>query len=193
MDIFFLNLQAANTGLSSDISTIIVGIVHVAATFASSVLVDRAGRKILLLLSIIVMTITLIALGIFFFIQASDAEAAASLGWLPLTSLCVYIIAFALGFGPIPWLLISEMLSKEVGTVIGPICGAFNWFLAFLITLTFTPISSAIGIGPTFWIFAVICLIGSFFVFFVIPETKGKSMVEIQRMLGGEKDVDECQ
>jgi fatty acid desaturase len=132
--------------------------------------------------------LTLIALGVFFFIQDSNPDLAASLGWLPLTSLCIYIISFALGFGPIPWLLMSEVLSKEVGTVVGPICGAFNWFLAFLITLTFSPISHAIGIGPTFWIFAVISLLGIFFVFLIVPETKGKSMAEIQRMLSGESD-----
>lgn len=156
---------------------------------ASSVLVDRAGRKILLLISIITMTITLIALGVFFYIQDSDPESAKNMGWLPLTSLCVYMVAFALGFGPIPWLAMSEVLPKEISAIVGSVSGAFNWLLAFLITATFNSISEAIGIGQTFWIFAGFSLVGIIFVFLVIPETKGKSMADIQRMLSGEKVV----
>lgn len=162
---------------------------HLVATFASSMLVDRLGRKVLLLFSIVVMTISLTALGVFFFIQESDSKAASELGWLPLSSLCLYIIAFALGFGPIPWLMLSEVYSKEVNAIASPLSGAFNWSLAFLITATFGTISSGIGIGPTFWIFAGLSVVGTIFVFLVVPETKGKSMIEIQRMLAGEKDV----
>jgi Sugar (and other) transporter len=136
------------------------------------------------------MTLTLTALGVFFFIQKSDPEAAKNIGWLPLTSLCIYIIAFALGFGPITWLMMSEVLSKEINSIVGPICGALNWSLAFVITATFTSISDGIGIGPTFWIFASLSGLGTLFVFFIIPETKGKSMTEIQRMLSGEKTID---
>ena len=161
---------------------------HLIATFASSMLVDRLGRKVLLLFSIVVMTISLTALGIFFFIQERDAKAAGDLGWLPLSSLCLYIISFALGFGPIPWLMLSEVYSKEVNAIASPMSGALNWSLAFIITATFGSISIGIGIGATFWIFAGLSVLGTIFVFLVIPETKGKSMLEIQRMLAGEKN-----
>lgn len=152
-------------------------------------LVDRLGRKVLLLISIITMSLSLTALGVFFFIQESDNKGASDLGWLPLSSLCLYIIAFALGFGPIPWLMLSEVYSKEVNTIASPVSGALNWSLAFLITSTFGTISSGIGIGPTFWVFAGLSVIGTIFVFLVVPETKGKSMIEIQRTLAGEKNV----
>jgi MFS family permease len=161
--------------------------VHVFATLAGSLLVDKAGRKILLLLSIIVMTLTLIALGVFFYIADNDKELAESLSWLPLTSLCVYLIAFALGYGPIPWLMLSEIYSKEYNALASPLTGAFNWSLAFVITLTFGMISDAIGIGQTFWVFAGLSVIGTIFTFLFVPETKGKSMTEIQQMLNGEK------
>lgn len=153
----------------------------------SSSLVDRAGRKILLLISIIVMTVTLTALGVFFYIQDNNPEQAENIGWLPITSLCVYMVAFALGFGPISWLMMSEVLSNEINAIVSPICGAFNWGLAFLITATLISISDAIGIGQTFWIFAGISLVGTIFTVLLIPETKGKSLTEIQRMLSGEK------
>lgn len=136
------------------------------------------------------MTIMLIALGVFFYIQDTDKETAENIGWLPLTSLCIYIIAFALGFGPIPWIIASEVYSKEMSPIASPLSGAFNWGLAFVITATFNSISKGIGIGQTFWIFAGLSALGTAFVLFVVPETKGKSMREIQRMLNGEKVID---
>jgi MFS family permease len=163
--------------------------VHLFATLAGSLLVDKAGRKILLLLSIIVMTLMLVSLGVFFYIADNAPETAKSLGWLPLTSLCVYLIAFALGYGPVPWLMLSEIYSNEYNAVASPLTGAFNWGLAFVITLTFGSISAAIGIGETFWIFAGLSVVGTIFTFMFVPETKGRSMNDIQRMLNGEKIV----
>jgi facilitated trehalose transporter len=69
------------------------------------------------------MSVTLLALGSFFHIQQKDPELAKSIGWLPITSLTIYIIAFALGFGPIPWLLVAELYSKEVQSVMSSITG----------------------------------------------------------------------
>lgn len=83
----------------------------------------------------------------------------------------------------------SEVLSKDISTVVGPVCGALNWSLAFLITATFKMISDGIGIGQTFWIFAGLSLLGTIFTLLIVPETKGKSMAEIQRMLSGEKAI----
>lgn len=150
-------------------------------------MVDKAGRKILLLISIIVMTIMLTALGIFFYIADNNQELAETLGWLPLTSLCIYLIAFAIGYGPVPWLMLSEIYSKEYNAIASPITGSFNWLLAFIITVTFGSISTAIGIGQTFWIFAGLSVLGTIFTFLLVPETKGKSMNDIQRILNGEK------
>lgn len=77
----------------------IVGGVHVAATLLSALIVDKAGRKILLLLSMIVMCLMLVALGVFFYILDNSPENATAIGWIPLVSLCTYIIFFAIGYG----------------------------------------------------------------------------------------------
>lgn len=157
------------------------------ATLAGSLLVDKAGRKLLLLVSIIVMTLNLIAIGVFFYISDNDKETASHLGWLPLTSLCLYLVFFAIGYGPVPWLMLSEIYSKEYNAFASPITGAFNWFLAFVITCTFGSVKDSIGIGQTFWIFAALSVVGTIFTFLFVPETKGKSINDIQRMLNGEK------
>lgn len=144
---------------------------------------DRAGRRILLLISISVMTLSLGALGSFFFVRDLDAELAETLGWLPLTSLSIFIIAFALGFGPIPWLMVSELYSKDINYIASPVTGFINPCLTFLVSSTFTMLTESIGVGQTFWIYAGCSFVGIFYVFFLVPETKGKSLAEIQSML----------
>lgn len=173
--------------MPADINTIIVGTVNFIATLLSVFLIDRLGRRILLLLSITIMAFSLVALGLFFFLQDVNPEVAENLGWLPLTSLCMYIISFALGFGPIPWLMISELYSKDINAIASPLTGFVNPCLTFLVSSTFNMLSRAIGTGPTFWIYAGWCFVGIFYVFFMVPETKGKSLAEIQQMLANKQ------
>jgi len=94
-------------------STIIVGIMSVIATYVSTLIVDRLGRKILLLSSIIVMAICTLLIGAFFYMKANEYDVS-SIGLIPLTSMCVFIILFSLGFGPIPWMLIGEIFPAQI-------------------------------------------------------------------------------
>lgn len=86
--------------------------------------------------------------------------------------------------------MVGEIFPPDVKGLASSICGAFNWTLAFVITKTFTNIRDAIGIGETFWLFSAFSIVGTLFVFFVVPETKGKSLADIQKMLAGEKPID---
>jgi SP family facilitated glucose transporter-like MFS transporter 8 len=164
-------------------STIIIGAMLFLSSCGGCFFVDRVGRRVLLLVSIIIMTLTLIALGTFFFIQSVDEQTAESLGWLPLTSLCIYILAFPFGFGGVSWLVVSEVAPKNIKAFCGPIIGFFAWALTFLITLSFTNVIELFGSGPTFWIFAGFSVVGIFFTYFVVPETKGRTLAEIENSL----------
>jgi hypothetical protein len=93
----------------------------------------------------------------------------------------------SLGYGPLPWLVMSEVYSTEVKSILGPITGSFCWLLAFVVTVTFGYIRDAIGMGETFWLFAGITFLGIPFAIFVVVETKARTMSEIQRLLAGEK------
>lgn len=84
-------------------------------------------------------------------------------------------------------MMMGELFSNDIKGIAGSIAGAFNWALAFLITSTFEKMKDALGEGETFWLFTAFCVVGLLFVFFFVPETKGKSLAQIQQILAGEK------
>jgi SP family facilitated glucose transporter-like MFS transporter 8 len=168
-------------------SSIVIGVIQFLSSLASSVLIDRLGRRVLLSFSIIFCTVTLFSIGTFFFIQSVNVELANTLGWLPLTSLCVYMIAYPSGYGGIPWVVLSEVAPLNFKAFCSPAVGVFGWSMAFLVTLSFNYVTALLGIGPTFWLFGSASILGTLFTLFVVPETKGKSLAEIQELLNKTK------
>lgn len=179
---------AAKTELGPEVQTIIVGIMQVVATLVSTLVVDHWGRRKLLLVSDAVMAVCTIALGSYFHMLESDKDSVTGLGWLPVTALCVFIITFSLGFGPVPWLMLGEIFSPDVKGLAGSLSGTLNWLLAFIVTKTFTNLTQALNKSGTFWLFSGFSVVGTLFVFFVVIETKGKSLSDIQKELSGEKE-----
>lgn len=175
----------ANTGIDANLSTIVVGIMQVVATFVSVMVVDKLGRRLLLLVSASVMALSTICMGVYFYMQEHDPKSVTTLGWLPVCSLCIFIIMFSLGFGPVPWLMMGEVFASNIKGVAGSIAGTTNWVLAFIVTKTFVNLKTALGTGQTFWLYAGITIVGAIFVFLLVPETKGKSLNEIQEILAG--------
>ncbi|XP_032598795.1 facilitated trehalose transporter Tret1-2 homolog isoform X3 [Drosophila grimshawi] len=190
--IFYSNaiFEAANTGIRSDMSTILIGVMQVVATFVSVLVVDKLGRRILLLASGIVMALSTIAIGVYFYMKDQDEKSVDNLGWLPVSSLCVFIVMFSIGFGPVPWLMMGELFATDIKGFAGSIAGTTNWVLAFVVTKTFKNLNEGLGTGGTFWLFAGLTLVGVIFVFFAVPETKGKSLNEIQQELAGNSNLE---
>lgn len=181
--------DSAGATLDAAISTIIIGVIQVIATFISSLVVDKLGRRILLLLSALVMCVCSTALGVFFFLKdthGGESSIVQAISWLPLLSLSLFIIAFSLGFGPIPWMMAGDLCLIDIKAFVGSTAGTLNWLLSFTVTSTFNSLNTAIGSGQVFWLFAGIMVLGFVFIFFVVPETKGKSVDEIQLLLGAE-------
>ncbi|XP_059607340.1 facilitated trehalose transporter Tret1 isoform X2 [Phlebotomus argentipes] len=179
--------EAANTGIEAGVATIIVGVMQVVATFLATLMVDRLGRRVLLITSDCAMATCTLLLGVYFFLKDQDAERVANLGWLPIVSLCVFIVMFSIGFGPIPFIIIGELFASDIKGVAGGVAMTINWTLAFVITKAFPSLLDAIGSGPTFWIFSGLSFLGTVFLVFYLPETKGKSLAEIQFLLNGQR------
>lgn len=182
--------DSAGSSLQPQIATIIIGVLQVIATFVSSLIIDKFGRRILLLGSDIFMVISGAILGLFFSLKEReliDKETVETLGFIPILALSVFIIVFSLGYGPIPWMIASEISPTETKSALSSAAGTFNWFLAFIVTKFYGDIKTATGGDVTFYIFSVISVLGTLFVIIFVPETKGKSLEQIQKELSGNK------
>ncbi|XP_029722410.1 facilitated trehalose transporter Tret1 isoform X1 [Aedes albopictus] len=176
--------QDAGSTIDENLCTIIVGVVNFIATFIATMLIDRLGRKMLLYISDVAMIITLMTLGGFFYVKNSGQDVS-QVGWLPLAAFVIYVLGFSLGFGPIPWLMMGEILPGKIRGSAASVATAFNWSCTFIVTKTFADIINAIGTHGTFWMFGSICVIGLAFVIFYVPETQGKSLEDIERKMMG--------
>lgn len=168
----------AGVDLEPGISSIIVSGAQVVFSLLAFAVADKFGRKILLSFSNTLMGVGLVGIGMFFMLEDPS-----SFQWLPVTSLSIFIIAFSIGMGPVSYILLGELFLQEAKAYVAPIGQTLNFFLTFVIGLTFPMLTAAIGMGPTFFIFAGFCFMALLFTIFVIPETKGKSTIEIQYLL----------
>lgn len=126
-------------------------------------------------------------LGLYFYLKNVVEQDMASLSWLPVASLVVYIAAYSVGWGPLAWAVMGELFASDVKSKASSITVIFCWVIAFCITKFFSNIEQALGTYTAFWIFAVFCVVSVLFVFFLLPETKGKSLQQIQDELRGIK------
>ncbi|KMQ88790.1 facilitated trehalose transporter tret1-like protein [Lasius niger] len=172
----------AGSSLPPDEASIIVAAVQVISVFFATLVVDKLGRRILLLASIVVMFLTTLILGIYFYC-INHTSAFDDLKWFALIPLCVFLIMFSFGFGPIPWMMMPEIFAPEVKGIAGSSACLFNWLTAFIVTKFYSDMTEAVQSYGTFWIFSLFCAIGIVFVYFLVPETKGKTLDEIQREL----------
>lgn len=173
---------AAGIGLASGIASIIVASLQFATSLASLAVVDRFGRKIMLSISNSFMALSLIGIGTYFTLSDAGNDVG-HLDWLPITSLSIFVVAFALGMGPVSYILLGELFMQDAKAFVAPIGQTVNLLLTFTIGLTFPMLTDLIGSGPTFFMFSGFCFLALIFTIFVIPETKGKSMEEIQNLL----------
>ena len=168
--------ESTGSGMSAELCSITIAVVQVVATFTASLFMDKLGRRTLLLGSSIFMSLSLAALGFYFFFM--------KFSWLPLVALILFIVAFSLGFGPIPWLMMGELFSEDVKLLAGSIATAVNWTLSFLVACSFNPLQNKIHNYGVYWLFSGICGASFIFCLTIVKETKGKSLEEIADMFG---------
>ena len=154
--------------------TMLLGCVNAGMTVIALWLIDRLGRRPLLMIGLIGMSVSLGVLG-FFFYHLSSLES-----FMAVLALMAYIAFFAISLGPIAWLIISEIYPLGIrGRAMGAATFA-NWASNYLISLTFLSLIHLVGASFTFWVYMIISLIGLWFVYKMVPETKGKTFEEIQ-------------
>jgi SP family facilitated glucose transporter-like MFS transporter 8 len=106
----------ANIEIKPELATIIVGVIQVLATFVATLTVDKIGRKMLLIVSDTFMALCTLVLGAYYGLKEGSEESVEGYGWISLLSLCVFIIAFSLGFGPVAWIMIGKLYGHAACT-----------------------------------------------------------------------------
>ncbi|XP_029167630.1 facilitated trehalose transporter Tret1-2 homolog isoform X2 [Nylanderia fulva] len=178
---------AAGSFVPTEFSPIIIGVVQCLASCVTPFVVDRWGRRVLLVFSGIGETVSLGALGLYFYlkeVQHAD-DVVAQISWLPVVSLVIFISTYSVGWGPLPWAVMGEMFASNVKAKASGITVSVCWFLAFLITKFSKDMETAFGNYATFWMFGAFCVLSILFAVLLLPETKGKSLREIQDELNG--------
>lgn len=176
--------ESAGSKIDSNLATILVGVVQVILAYVATLIMEKAGRKFFLILSASIMMVCLFGMG-FYYQRKAAGHDVSSIGLLPLGSLMVFIIGFSLGFGPIPWNVMSELFAPDIKGVASGIAVMFNWALVFVVTKSFGAMVLNLGSALTFYTFMSFMILGIVFVIFLVPETKGKSLQEIQDELNG--------
>ena len=159
-----------------------VGLTNVLATFVAVAYVDRFGRRPLLFIGLTGMFFSLCAVALGFATQSSsDTGAGASLvGIITMAGLVVFIASFAFSLGPVVWTIISEIYPGRVRGRAVSVATAANWGAAFLVAQFFLTLVRGIGESATFF-FAAMCVLAFIFVWRYVPETRGRSLEEIQQ------------
>ncbi len=158
-----------------------VGVVNVGFTILAVRIIDRAGRRPLLIIGLIGMVVSLVLLGVVF-LQGSTSGAA---GLLATVCLGLYIASFAISLGPVFWLMISEIYPLRIRGTAMSVASIANWGSNFLVALTFPVLLAALGGAGSFWLFAVLGIVAWIFVYFRVPETKNRTLEEIEASFRG--------
>jgi sugar porter (SP) family MFS transporter len=168
------------TGVNSDASAILaavgVGVVNVGMTVLALRLLDRTGRRTLLIGGVSGMIVSLIALGAAFL--GGGGGTGSSI--VAVGSLMAYVAAFAVSLGPIFWLMNAEIYPLNVRSKAAAVGTMANWLFNFIVSLTFLVLIDALGRTGAFWLYAGIGVVTLWFCWRLVPETKGKHLEEIE-------------
>jgi sugar porter (SP) family MFS transporter len=174
-------LKLAGVTTSSSITqTVFIGLTNVVFTVVAIMLLDRLGRRFFLIAGTALCSISLATLAIFFGIHSVQT----AVPGLALIALMVYIAGFAVGLGPVFWLMISEIFPLRVRPAAMSVSTVGNWGANFLVSFTFLSLIAFAGRAGTFWIYAGIAVFSTVFFALRVPETKGRTLEEIEQELG---------
>ncbi|CAL1615059.1 unnamed protein product [Knipowitschia caucasica] len=169
---------------NGDLGSVLVGVTQAVFTAVAAVVMDRAGRRLLLIISGSSMALSTAAFGVYFYLL-NQPEPPTDMAWLALLSMGVFITGFALGWGPIPWLVMGEILPVRVRGFAGAVCVLTNWGMAFIVTKNFQDMMTLLTSAGTFWLFSFMCVLNLVFTTVCLPETKGKTLEQIETLFRG--------
>lgn len=167
-------------GNASLVQTVIMGVVMVAFTLVATVTVDKWGRKPLLILGALIMAASMIALGFLFY--------AKSVGLAALIVVCIYIAGFSLSWGPVVWVMLSEIFPNAIKNRAMALAVAAQWIANLFVSWTFnildghSGLTAAFNHGFAYWLYGAASVLAAVFVWRFVPETKGHRLEAMQSL-----------
>lgn len=184
--IYFAPTTLTGVGYGADAAiyaNIVIGVLNLAATLVAIRLIDRVGRKPLLIAGLVGVITSLAVLGISLEALPTPDEPGDAAAVITLACLAAYIVSFAATWGPVVWVMLPEVLPLSVrGTAMG-VAIFLHWGANFAVSQTFPILTDAFDPGPVFLGYAVIAVLALVFVVKLVPETKGKSLEQIEEGL----------
>ncbi len=162
------------------VQTILVGLINFLFTILAIWLIDKVGRKVLLLIGSASMAVSLAVIGTAFYTGHTS-------GMLVLIFILIYVASFAISLGPVVWVIMSEIFPNRIRGKATAIASMALWAADYIVSQTFPPMLASAGPAITFWIFGVMSVITFLFTWRIVPETKGKSLEEIETLLASSK------
>ncbi|KAK4876103.1 hypothetical protein RN001_012525 [Aquatica leii] len=181
MNLHSILKDAASVMLPSTVAILFSVIMWIAA-LVGSYSIDRYGRKITLIISCILTGIALLGLAIYFTVQSEGIDVS-KCNWIPVVLVLIYAGAFRFGLGLIPIILTAELFPTNVKSAGVTISEAFFTTFSCITVFSYPFLTKAFGLKMPFFTFSICCFLTCIFVIFCIPETKGKSLEEIQHIL----------
>lgn len=174
--------EATGGKISAENCSIIIGVIQVIVCILASLLIDRLGRRFLLLFSLLLSALSVTSFGVYFRMKDEGYDMS-GVDYFPILCLVIFVFAYNIGIGSIPYTLVSELFPQNIKSKAATLTTFSNLIFAFVTTNIFNYMVEGIGMGESFWIFGVCSLIGFIYVFIYVPETKGRSLRDIQEML----------
>ena len=154
---------------------VVTGVTNVIFTFVAIYTVDKWGRRSLMFVGSAGLAVIYGILGTCYFFEVS--------GWPMLLLVVMAIACYAMSLAPVVWVVLSEIFPVRIRGMAMAISTFFLWAACFLLTYTFPILNEAVGASGTFWLYGAICLSGFFFIRAKLPETKGKTLEELEKEL----------
>lgn len=173
-------LTKGQISITPSLVVTILGFSMIVAGLSATLLVDKLGRRCLLIMSGIGTSLSLALLGLHFHLLSLEYDPT-SLTWLPIMALLTFNLAMCSGFQPIPSTLLGEMFTANMKNIASLCVSSSNALLSFGSTKTYQPFLDLVGDKFVYWTYSICMLFSIPYVYFLIPETAGKSLIEIQR------------
>lgn len=167
--------ETANDGSSPLLQTIVLGVVNVLATFGAIAMVDKLGRKKLLLAGCVLMCVSLVAIGLCFQFKYFSH-------YIVLIFMLIYVAAFGCTLGAVVWVYLAEIFPNQIRSLALSVATLALWLADFAVTLTFPVMSKQLGTASTMFIYAGFCVLAFVYMLFKVKETRGKSLEEVESL-----------